>query len=174
MTDDQLSRRLSYLLRHAPEKMDVTLEPGGWAPVQAVLRYLGVPRERLERVVATNNKQRFSLEGDRVRANQGHSVRVDLDLTPATPPEALYHGTHPAALPAIRREGLRKMARHHVHLSPDPETARRVGARRGSPVVLEVRAGDMQTAGHLFFLSTNGVWLVGAVPPEFLVFPQER
>ncbi|GBF05970.1 phosphotransferase KptA/Tpt1 [Deinococcus aerius] len=173
MTDEQLSRRLSYLLRHAPEKMGVTLEPGGWAPVQAVLRSLRVPRERLERVVATNNKQRFSLEGERIRANQGHSVRVDLDLTPAVPPATLYHGTHPAALPAIHREGLRRMNRHHVHLSPDRETARRVGARRGSPVVLEVRAGEMHAAGHVFFLSANGVWLVEAVPPEFLVFPQD-
>ncbi|WP_019587399.1 RNA 2'-phosphotransferase [Deinococcus apachensis] len=172
MTDEQLSRRLSYLLRHAPGEMGVTLEPGGWAPVEAVLRFLRVPRERLERVVATNSKQRFALEGERIRANQGHSVRVDLDLTPAAPPATLYHGTSPAALPAIHREGLQKMGRHHVHLSPDRETARRVGARRGSPVVLEVRAGEMHAAGHVFFLSANGVWLVGAVPPEFLVFPQ--
>ena len=171
MTDEQLSRRLSYLLRHAPEKMGVTLGPGGWAPVQAVLRALRVSRERLERVVATNNKQRFSLEGDRIRANQGHSVRVELELTPSVPPALLYHGTHPAALPAIRREGLRRMNRHHVHLSPDQGTARQVGARRGTPVVLGVRAGEMHAAGHVFFLSANGVWLVEAVPPDFLTFP---
>lgn len=171
MTDEQLSRRLSYLLRHAPEKMGVTLEPGGWAPVQTVLRHLRISPEQLEQVVATNNKQRFSLEGDRIRANQGHSVRVDLELMPSVPPALLYHGTHPAALPAIRAEGLRRMNRHHVHLSPDHETARRVGARRGTPVVLEVRSGEMHAARHVFFLSANGVWLVEAVPPEFLVFP---
>ncbi|GMA17352.1 RNA 2'-phosphotransferase [Deinococcus metallilatus] len=171
MTDEQLSRRLSYLLRHAPGELGVTLEPDGWAPVQAVLRHLRVSREQLERVVATNNKQRFSLDGDRIRANQGHSVPVDLGLTPAVPPARLYHGTHPAALPAIRQEGLRKMGRHHVHLSPDPETARRVGARRGVPVVLEVEAGAMHAAGYVFYLSANGVWLVDAVPPEFLAFP---
>ncbi|BDP40524.1 putative RNA 2'-phosphotransferase [Deinococcus aetherius] len=171
MNDEQVSRRLSYLLRHAPGDLGVTLEPGGWAPVQAVLRHLRVPREQLERVVATNNKRRFTLEGGRIRANQGHSVPVDLDLSPAVPPALLYHGTHPGALPAIRREGLRRMSRHHVHLSPDPETARRVGARRGKPVVLTTRAGDMHAAGHVFYLSENGVWLVEVVPPEYLEFP---
>ncbi|WP_216328122.1 RNA 2'-phosphotransferase [Deinococcus aestuarii] len=171
MTDEQLSRRLSYLLRHAPADLGVTLEPGGWAPVPAVLRHLRVSREQLERVVATNDKRRFTLDGERLRANQGHSVPVDLDLSPAVPPPVLYHGTHPAALPAIHREGLRRMSRHHVHLSPDPETARRVGARRGRPVVLTVRAGEMHGAGHVFSLSENGVWLVDAVPPEFVEFP---
>ncbi|WP_102125869.1 RNA 2'-phosphotransferase [Deinococcus planocerae] len=171
MTDERLSRRLSYLLRHAPHEAGVPLEPGGWLPVEAVLRHLRISREGLERVVRTNDKRRFTLEGERIRANQGHSVPVDLKLTPTPPPPVLYHGTHPEALPAIRREGLRRMSRHHVHLSPDPETARRVGARRGRPVVLTVRAGDMHGAGHVFYLSENGVWLVEAVPPEFLSFP---
>lgn len=171
MTDEQLSRRLSLLLRHAPDKMGVTLEPGGWAPVAAVLRHLRVSHEQVERVVAQNDKRRFTLDGERIRANQGHSVPVDLDLAPSVPPAALYHGTHPEALPAIRAEGLKRMSRHHVHLSPDVETARRVGARRGKPVILTVRAGDMHAAGHVFRLSENGVWLVDAVPPEYLAFP---
>ncbi|EYB69547.1 tRNA phosphotransferase 1 isoform 1 [Deinococcus phoenicis] len=171
MTDEQLSRRLAYLLRHAPGDLGVTLEPGGWVPVRAVLRHLRISREQLARVVATNHKQRYTLDGERIRANQGHSVPVELDLAPAVPPAQLYHGTHPAALPAIRREGLRTMGRHHVHLSPDPQTARRVGARRGTPVVLTVEAGAMHAAGHVFYLSTNGVWLTDAVPPGFLVLP---
>ncbi|MEF2276863.1 RNA 2'-phosphotransferase [Deinococcus sp. YIM 134068] len=171
MTDEQLSRRLSYLLRHAPGDLGVTLEPGGWVPVQTILRHLRVSREQVERVVATNDKRRFSLDGERIRANQGHSVPVDLGLVPAVPPPVLYHGTHPEALPAIRREGLRRLSRHHVHLSPDVETARRVGARRGKPVILTVRAGDMHAAGHVFARSENGVWLVDAVPPEFLGWP---
>lgn len=174
MTDEQLSRRLAYLLRHAPEKMGVTLEPGGWAPVDAVLRHLRVSRERLERVVAADAKGRYTLRGERIRANQGHSVPVDLRLPLTVPPELLYHGTHPAALPAIRAQGLQPMGRHHVHLSHDEATARQVGARRGQPVVLTVQAGRMDKAGHNFYRSENGVWLTEAVPPEFLVFPAER
>ncbi|GGK29059.1 putative RNA 2'-phosphotransferase [Deinococcus malanensis] len=171
MNDEQLSRRLSYLLRHAPQKAGLTLEPGGWAPLAPVLAHLKVTREQVERVVATNNKQRFTLDGERIRANQGHSVEVDLRLPLAVPPARLYHGTHPAALDAIRREGLRPMQRHHVHLSRDPETARQVGARRGTPVILTVQSGTMHDAGHSFYRSDNGVWLTEAVPPEFLTFP---
>ena len=170
MNDKQLSRRLSYLLRHAPGEAGLALEPGGWVPLAPLLAHLGVTREQVERVVATNNKRRFSLEGERIRANQGHSVPVELDLAPTEPPPVLYHGTYPGALDAIKREGLKSMSRHHVHLSPDVETARQVGARRGQPVVLTVRAGEMHGAGHVFFLSTNGVWLTDRVPPEFLVF----
>ncbi|SMB89581.1 RNA 2'-phosphotransferase [Deinococcus hopiensis] len=170
MNDKQLSHRLSYLLRHAPGEAGLTLEPGGWVPLAPLLAHLGVTHERVERVVATNNKQRFSLEGERIRANQGHSVPVELDLTPAVPPTVLYHGTHAGALDAIRAGGLKPMGRHHVHLSPDVMTARHVGARRGKPVVLTVRSGPMQEAGHVFFLSVNGVWLTDRVPPEFLLF----
>lgn len=173
MTDEQLSRRLSYLLRHAPEKMGVTLEPGGWAPVDAVLRTLHVPRPRLERVVAADRKGRYTLQGERIRANQGHSVPVDLRLPLTVPPPLLYHGTHRGVLAAIRAEGLKPMGRHHVHLSREEETARRVGQRRGKPVVLTVRAGRMYGAGHPFYRSQNGVWLAEAVPPEFLEFPAD-
>ncbi|MCP2015499.1 putative RNA 2'-phosphotransferase [Deinococcus sp. HSC-46F16] len=171
MTDEQLSRRLSYLLRHAPDKMNVTLEPGGWAPVDAVLRTLRMPRSRLERVVAADRKGRYTLQGERIRANQGHSVEVDLRLPLTVPPPLLYHGTHAGVLNAIRAEGLRPMGRHHVHLSRDEGAARQVGARRGRSVVLRVQAGRMYGAGHPFYRSENGVWLAEAVPPEFLEFP---
>ena len=173
MTDDQLSRRLAYLLRHAPEKLGITLEPGGWAPVDAVLRTLHVPRRQLERVVAADRKGRYTLQGERIRANQGHSVPVDLRLPLTVPPPLLYHGTHRGVLDAIRAEGLRPMGRHHVHLSQGEETARQVGRRRGRAAVLTVQAGEMYEAGHPFYRSENGVWLAEAVPPEFLEFPQD-
>ena len=168
MNDHVLSRRLSYLLRHAPHEAGLTLAPGGWVPLAPLLAHLNATRADIERVVSGSGKQRFSLRGDMIRANQGHSVPVDLELSPVTPPDLLYHGTHPAALAAIRRDGLRPMQRHHVHLSPDLDTARRVGARRGQPVILTIRAEEMHAAGHVFFVSENGVWLVGAVPPEFM------
>ncbi|CAM4450778.1 RNA 2'-phosphotransferase [Deinococcus marmoris] len=168
MTEKQLSHRLSYLLRHAPHEAGLTLQPGGWVPLEPLLFHLNVTREQVEGVVAASDKQRFALDGDRIRANQGHSVPVDLELTSQTPPAVLYHGTFPGALPIICREGLRPMNRHHVHLSPDTETAGKVGARRGSAVVLTVRADRMHAAGWLFYKSENGVWLVDAVPAEFL------
>ncbi|MCD0168543.1 RNA 2'-phosphotransferase [Deinococcus sp. 23YEL01] len=168
MTDPALSRRLSYLLRHAPHEAGLILAPGGWVPLAPLLRHLNVTRPQVEAVVTHCDKGRFSLRGDHIRANQGHSVPVDLQLQPAIPPARLYHGTHAGALSAIREGGLRPMNRHHVHLSPDPDTARRVGARRGPPVILGIRAGEMRTAGHLFFFSENGVWLVDMVPPAFI------
>ena len=171
----QLSRRLSYLLRHAPQEAGLTLAPGGWVGVEALLHGLAqgglsVTREQLAAVVAGSDKQRFSFDGAglRIRANQGHSVPVDLELSPQTPPDVLYHGTTRQFTDAIFREGLQRRQRHHVHLSPDTETARKVGARRGKPVILTVDAAAMQQAGHVFYRSENGVWLVDAVPPEFL------
>ncbi|WP_309572942.1 RNA 2'-phosphotransferase [Deinococcus sp.] len=168
MTDHTLSKRLSYLLRHAPHEAGLTLGPGGWMPLEPLLAHLHVSRADIERVVAGSDKQRFSLRGDSIRANQGHSVPVDLELAPAIPPDLLYHGTHPGALDAIQCKGLRPMNRHHVHLSPDIETARRVGARRGEAVILAVTAGEMQAAGQVFFISENGVWLVDSVPAGFI------
>ena len=125
---------------------------------------------RVEKVVAADRKGRYALRGDRIRANQGHSVPVELHLTLTRPPQTLYHGTHAGALGAIRREGLRPMGRHHVHLSADTTTAQQVGARRGQPVVLVVAAGAMRDAGHDFYRSDNGVWLTDTVPPEFITF----
>ncbi|WP_067479869.1 RNA 2'-phosphotransferase [Actinomadura hibisca] len=171
----KISKYLAKHLRHRPERIGLTLSPDGWAEVDELLAACArhgfpVTRAELEHVVAANDKQRyaFDAEGRRIRANQGHSIEVDLDLPVAVPPDLLYHGTVAAALEAIRREGLRPMARHAVHLSPDAETARRVGARRGEPVVLTVEAARMAEAGHPFRVSANGVWLVASVPPRYL------
>jgi putative RNA 2'-phosphotransferase len=177
--DDQrlvrVSKFLSKHLRHEPERIGLALEAGGWVRVGDLLdacARAGFPigREELDEVVARNSKQRFSFDasGERIRANQGHSVAVDLQLEPQSPPETLYHGTGERSVPSIMSEGLQKRSRHHVHLSPDAATARAVGSRHGRPVVLEVAAGAMQRAGHTFFRSENGVWLADAVPPEFL------
>lgn len=136
----------------------------------AALAAFGRPmsRAQLERLVATSDKQRFALQGSRIRASQGHSVPVDLGLAPVEPPERLFHGTPERNVDPVLREGLHRGARHHVHLSPDPATAVRVGARRGRPRVLEVDATAMARAGWVFLRSDNGVWLVDAVPPAYL------
>ncbi|MDT0309864.1 RNA 2'-phosphotransferase [Streptomyces sp. DSM 44917] len=174
----RISKYLARHLRHDPGRIGLTLDAHGWVPVDQLLAAAAADgvrfgRAELEHVVATNDKRRFAFdpEGTRIRASQGHSVAVDLGLPPAEPPEFLYHGTHGRALEAIRAEGLRPMARQHVHLSPDRETATRVGARRGRPVVLSVASGAMHRAGHVFHLSENGVWLTTAVPAAFLRFP---
>ncbi|MFE5938862.1 RNA 2'-phosphotransferase [Streptomyces sp. NPDC056470] len=172
----KVSKYLSKHLRHQPERIGLTLDAHGWTEIDDLLRATAangfpITRAELDHVVAANDKKRFAIEGTRIRASQGHTVEVDLDLPPAEPPAHLYHGTVAARLDAIRAEGLRPMARHHVHLSPDRETATRVGARRGRPVVLGVDAGAMHRAGHVFHVSANGVWLTDAVPPEFLRLP---
>ncbi|MGW4037154.1 RNA 2'-phosphotransferase [Streptomyces sp. NPDC004778] len=169
----KVSKYLSKHLRHQPERIGITLDENGWVDVEtllsaAALHGFAISRAELDHVVTVNDKRRFAVEGDRIRAHQGHTVAVDLDLPPAEPPAYLYHGTAARVIDAIRAEGLRPMARHHVHLSPDRETATRVGARRGRPLVLTVDAGAMHRAGHVFRVSANGVWLTDAVPPEFL------
>ncbi|WP_137994511.1 RNA 2'-phosphotransferase [Streptomyces vilmorinianum] len=175
----KVSKYLSKHLRHQPERIGLVLDANGWTEIDTLLRAAAehgfpISRAELDHVVAVNDKKRFAIEGTRIRASQGHTVQVDLDLPVAEPPAYLYHGTVAASLAAIRAEGLRPMARHHVHLSPDRETATRVGARRGRPVVLSVDAGAMHRAGHVFHLSANGVWLTDAVPPEYLRFPDGR
>ncbi|MEV5508102.1 RNA 2'-phosphotransferase [Streptomyces orinoci] len=172
----RVSKYLSRHLRHRPDRIGIRLDPQGWVGVDTLLAAAaahGFPMERqeLEQVVATNDKRRFAIEGGRIRASQGHAVPVDLDLPAAVPPAFLYHGTAVGRVAAIRAEGLRPMDRHHVHLSAERETAVRVGARRGKPVVLSVNAGAMHAAGYVFLLSANGVWLVDEVPPRFLCFP---
>jgi putative RNA 2'-phosphotransferase len=164
------SKRLSYVLRHRPDAVGLTLDAAGWVDVEDLLAALGLTRGQLEEVVARNDKQRFTLDptGTRIRASQGHSVQVDLGYAPEQPPAELFHGTVERNLAAIRREGLRPGNRHAVHLSPDVQTARRVGARRGRPVVLRVDAGSMAAEGAVFTRSANGVWLVDAVPPRHL------
>jgi putative RNA 2'-phosphotransferase len=171
----RVSKYLSAHLRHRPERIGLTLDRGGWVAVDDLLAAASrdgfpITRDELDRVVADSDKQRFAFspDGHRIRANQGHSVAVELDLPVATPPPLLFHGTVERSLPAIRRSGLVPMKRHDVHLSADEETARRVGARRGTPVILTVDAAAMMASGHTFRLSANGVWLVSAVPPEYL------
>ena len=173
-----LSRFLSYVLRHNPDAIGLTLDRQGWAKVDELLeraRAAGVPLDRatLRRVVAENDKQRFALspDGERIRARQGHSIPVDLDLPPVQPPEFLYHGTARRNLPSIRRQGLLRGKRHHVHLSPDEATALQVGRRHGEPVVLRIQAGEMHRDGYRFYLTENRVWLTEHVPPRYIDFP---
>lgn len=174
----RLSKFMSLVLRHDPGAIGITLDPQGWVEVDDLLAAAGragtaLDRETLLRIVAESDKQRFALseDGRRIRANQGHSVEVDLALAPLDPPALLYHGTATRFLEGIRRDGLLKQSRQHVHLSADEATAVKVGQRHGRPAVLRVRAGDMAAAGHQFFRSDNGVWLTDHVPPEFLEFP---
>lgn len=171
------SKFLSLVLRHKPELIGITLDSAGWVSVSELLRACQAHGQslilaELHEVVASNDKQRFSLseDGQKIRANQGHSISVELGYNPAIPPDILYHGTVEKFLPSIREEGLKKGARHHVHLSPDVETARRVGHRRGKPIILNVESGKMHRDGQQFFRSENGVWLTEHVPPEYLIF----
>ncbi|MEV6342203.1 RNA 2'-phosphotransferase [Actinoplanes sp. NPDC051851] len=168
----RLSRRMSLVLRHRPETAGLTLDANGWVPVADLLAALGIGRAELDVVVAENDKSRFAITAgpdgvERIRASQGHSrrVAVDLDLPPATPPEELYHGTPRQNLESILRDGLRPRSRHHVHLSADVPTAIRVGRRRSADVVvLAVAAGALAAEGHVFHRSENGVWLTSVVP----------
>jgi putative RNA 2'-phosphotransferase len=177
----KVSKFLSLVLRHEPERIGLVLDPQGWADVDELIaragtRGLPLTRELIARVVATSDKQRFALDatGLRIRANQGHSVDIDLGLEPSAPPAILFHGTAEKSVAVIRAEGLKPGARRHVHLSPDEITAIKVGRRHGRPVVLRIAAARMAAAGHAFFLSTNGVWLTDCVPQEFIGFPNER
>ncbi len=171
----KISKYLSKHLRHDPEQLGLTLAPGGWVSVDELLAACGahqfpITRVELEEVVVTSDKQRFSFDETktRIRANQGHSVEVDLQLESQIPPDVLYHGTGEQSVPAILRSGLLKMSRHHVHLSKDVETARKVGMRHGRPVILAIDAAAMQQAGVTFYCSENGVWLVDEVLPQYL------
>ena len=180
MTPQQItsaSKFLSLVLRHQPETAGVSPDAAGWVDVEPLLAGCAragrsLTRGELEHVVATNGKKRFefSSDGARIRASQGHSIEVELGYEPAVPPEVLYHGTATRFLDAIRTEGLRKMSRHHVHLSAETTVTLQVGARHGKPALLTIRAGGMHRAGRSFFRSTNGVWLVDAVPVDFIEF----
>jgi putative RNA 2'-phosphotransferase len=171
----KISKYLSKHLRHTPDRLGLTLAPGGWVTVEMLLsacaaHQFPITVEELEEVVATSDKQRFALDETktRIRANQGHSVEVDLQLEPQIPLSVLYHGTGAGSVSAIQQSGLRKQSRHHVHLSKDVETARKVGMRHGRPVIFAVDTAAMQQAGFTFYCSENGVWLVDEVPPQYL------
>jgi putative RNA 2'-phosphotransferase len=174
----RISKFLSLVLRHDPARIGISLDSAGWTDVAVLLEAcaahgVAFTRDQLAEVVATSDKQRFALsdDGTRIRANQGHSVEVELELAPAMPPAVLYHGTVERFLPSIREHGLIKGLRHHVHLSADLATAQNVGGRRGTPIVLTVRAAEMVAARYPFFVSQNGVWLTDYVPAEFLELP---
>ena len=169
------SKFRSLVLRHQPDAAGITLDAHGWADVPKLLEGMrranhAITAEMLEEIVRTDNKQRYSFNADhtKIRANQGHSVPVDLELQPVQPPEYLWHGNAERLLGKIFAEGLRPMSRQYVHLSPDQETAYKVGVRHGKPVILRVKAGDLSGTGTQFYLSENGVWLTDAVPPEYL------
>ncbi len=171
----RISKFLSLILRHSPETINLKLDKNGWANVSDILsnKKLRFSIEELKEVVANNDKQRFSFNEDntKIRANQGHSIRsVELDLEPQSPPPFLYHGTVHKFMVDIKKNGLQKMNRNHVHLSKDRETATSVGNRRGKAIILSIRAQDMEKEGFKFFLSENKVWLTDLVPPKFINF----
>lgn len=174
MSLDSMSKFISLILRHQPEIIGITLDEHGWAEVDELIAGVSKTRpltmEMLEEIVRTDSKQRYSFSGDKrlIRANQGHSVKVDVELPEVIPPELLYHGTAERFLPSIMEQGLLPMSRLYVHLSKDEQTAVKVGSRHGKPVVLAVDAGQMTQDGHTFWLSVNGIWLTKAVPVQYL------
>jgi putative RNA 2'-phosphotransferase len=169
----RVGKLLALVLRHRPEVAGVTLDGQGWVDVDHLVAGLRARGRRVtvadvERAVAEDAKGRYELADGRIRAAQGHSIEVDLGLEPRRPPDVLYHGTVERNLPSILARGLRPGSRQDVHLSPDIETARAVGRRRGEPVILVVDAAGLHGAGHVFRQASNGVWLTDAVPPGYL------
>ena len=171
----QTSKFLSYVLRHCPGDIGITLEPGGWVTVDHLLAQSEahgtvITRAELETIIATSDKKRFTLseDGTRIRAAQGHSVDVALGLQPSMPPEYLFHGTAEHSLAAIRAQGLKPRNRQQVHLSADVPTASAVGSRHGKPHVLRVQARKMKEDGYRFYQADNGVWLTDTVPTGYL------
>jgi putative RNA 2'-phosphotransferase len=171
----RISKFLSLILRHRPETIGLTLQEGGWASVEELLIKINqkeqiLDLELLKFIVENNDKKRFAFNenGTMIRASQGHSVEVDLQLPVSTAPDVLYHGTAAHLLQAVLRDGLKKQQRHHVHLSAQLATAIAVGGRHGKPVLLEIDARAMQAAGYVFYISANGVWLADEVPAIFM------
>ncbi len=175
MSYDRLSRYLSLILRHHPEVLGISLDAHGWADVDELIAGIAQKknfnREILEEIVRTDKKQRYSFseDGAKIRANQGHSVQVDLELQPIEPPDLLWHGTAEKYTASIEKTGLKSGSRMYVHLSPDIETAVAVGKRHGRPIVYEVKSGQMYRDGFCFYRSANGVWLTHDVPKVYLV-----
>jgi len=178
MNKIKVSKFLTYVLRHRPDSIGVQLDKAGWVSITELLEkseteFNGkLTRNLLDEIVTEDTKQRYAISPDglRIRANQGHSVAVELELKEAIPPVTLYHGTHTGATDIIFKQGLQKMKRHHVHLSDCPQKAKEIGARRGKPVVLTVDTREMVRSGVKFYISQNGVWLTDFVEPKFLTF----
>jgi putative RNA 2'-phosphotransferase len=171
-----ISKFLSYVLRHHPEQIQLQLDENGWADVDELItksqsEYIVFGKEQLEEIVASNDKKRFVFNEDhsKIRANQGHSIEIDLALTTQQPPELLYHGTAVKNIGSIKTTGIQKRDRQHVHLSADKETALKVGSRHGKPVILVIAAGKMYADGISFYISANGVWLTDYVSPEYIL-----
>jgi putative RNA 2'-phosphotransferase len=169
------SKFISRVLRHQPELVGITLDENGWADTNALITgmneaNLKVTLDDLKMVVANNNKQRFKFNDDytKIRANQGHSVQVNVEMAETVPPDILYHGTATRFLDSIKADGLLPQKRLHVHLSGDKETAMKVGQRHGKPVILTINATKMHEDGFVFYLSDNGVWLTSAVPASYI------
>ena len=161
-------KRLAFLLRH---DKDDQFDEHGWREVSDLIANHGYTMELLDEIVETNNKKRYEYSEDKskIRARQGHSVNVDVELKEVIPPDILYHGTAETTLSAIRKEGIIKGSRLHVHLSQTEETALNVGKRHGKPVVLRINAGQMNQDGIKFYLSNNGVWLTEYVSPKYII-----
>ncbi|BDU23917.1 putative RNA 2'-phosphotransferase [Flavobacterium sp. GSB-24] len=172
-----ISKFLSLVLRHSPEKIGLKLDEKGWADVNELIEKCTkkgnrLDAELLDYVVENNDKKRFAFNEDKtkIRASQGHSISVDLNLTETEPSEYLYHGTVGKFIESIQKEGLKKMSRQHVHLSKDKETAIKVGSRRGAAQILTVKSGAMHRDGFKFYLSENNVWLTDVVPAKYIEF----
>lgn len=174
MNDRSTSKYISLILRHQPEVIGITLDEQGWADVEKLIRGVNkthpLDMETLERIVAEDEKQRYSFNEDKtlIRANQGHSIPVDVELPEVTPPDVLYHGTGIKYKESIDSQGLIPKSRLYVHLSGDVETARKVGQRHGNPIIYNVDAAAMHADGYVFFRSVNGVWLTRTVPQKYL------
>ncbi|CAA7386313.1 RNA 2'-phosphotransferase [Chryseobacterium fistulae] len=171
----KLSKFLSLILRHQPELINLTLDENGWADIEDLKlksshNKMYFTLEELDEVVETNNKKRFIFNEDKtkIRANQGHSIDIDLGLKPQKPPEFLYHGTALHNIDSILEKGIEKRSRQHVHLSLDKETATKVGMRHGKPIILTIRTSKMFEDGVLFYLSENGVWLTDYVNVQYI------
>lgn len=176
---DRISVFISLVLRHDPGAAGICVDEHGWADVEELLKGIcntgrKIDREMLEEIVATDQKGRYSFNADKtkIRANQGHSIPVDVELKEKTPPEILYHGTAGRFLDSIKREGLKPMSRLYVHLSKDVETAREVGKRHGKPVVLKISSGKMYRDGNKFYCSANGVWLTDKVEAKYFTIEE--
>lgn len=174
-SDKGLGKTLSYILRHHPEAFNINIDSHGWADVNEIISQMrkrgrNIDTEILDRIVRENNKQRYSYnkEKTKIRANQGHSIPVDLELLPVTPPDKLYHGTAEKFLDSICEKGILKMTRNHVHLSTDIETAFQVGSRHGKPLILVIDTKRMADDGINFYLSENNVWLCEYVPFKYI------
>lgn len=175
MKTESISKFMALILRHHPEKAGITLDQHGWAKVDELImgvqkRYPDFNREVLEKIVSTDNKQRYSFNENHtlIRANQGHSIFVDVELEKAIPPDVLYHGTGEKYVSSIQQQGLLSKSRLYVHLSKDIETAMSVGKRHGKPVVYQIDTKQMVEDGFNFYLSVNGIWLTRCVPVQYL------